>query len=346
MNEENIYTEGTFLSLIQDLLENRDPEVVHARLEELKQLMLHNTRAQQARYVQLLRDLVRVAALEELVGRNMDPVSRAALSCLERLEVEIDDCRPGPVGQNKDIEAEDLTTVAAHIDTADSPEIIRSVTIAALCTIERQEGALERKLYCAGIQRLLEEKMLTEEMRSHSSRALSLWDSLRRIPVRAMAISLLWYDEARDRFRSAAPEDLVCMDTMEELKKGLAVYEKSIQSSPLRDQMFCQRELCRSILRQAGVWLMEEGLDREPLFRSFTRTIRQYLWGELDLLKGMDPYKDNLIPPLVRRLSETLGERNIQIPPVLSTLLRLCVASAEDYDGPVPVWVLEEDKKQ
>ena len=85
---------------------------------------------------------------------------------------------------------------------------------------------------------------------------------------------------------------------------------------------------------------MEQGLDKEPLFRLFTRTIRQYLWGDLALL-SWEKKRDNLIPPLVLRLAAALDDRKAPVPQVLSRLMKLCVGVAMDYEDPDLAWMLE-----
>ena len=348
MYEENIHTRRSILGLTRDLLESRDPAVVQARLEELKGTVVPLSQAQRARYARYLGEAAELTALEELKGRAVEPVSQAAFRALEELEA-----RGAQLpflfreeGSAKQPIGEDLAIIATHIDTADAPETIQAATSVLLDTISAQTGLFEQMLYCAYGLHLMEKKILQETLHLRTSPALSLWDSLRRSPGEALAISLLWYDNETGLFCSAAPEVLASLDTPEDLRKVLAFYEAALHLAPPQERILCQRELCRCILRQAGVWLMEQGLDKEPLFRLFTQVIRQYLWGDLSLLNWENGDRDNLIPPLVRRLFKALGERSISVPPVLSALLRLCVATAEAYDGPVPVQVLKEGEGQ
>ncbi|MTV72371.1 hypothetical protein, partial [Streptococcus pneumoniae] len=70
MNEKNVRTDLAFLSLAQKLLEEGDPKMLQNQLEELKELVIPGSRAQRARYTQLLREVARVAALEELARRD------------------------------------------------------------------------------------------------------------------------------------------------------------------------------------------------------------------------------------------------------------------------------------
>lgn len=214
MNEQNTHADITFLSLAQELLEGSDPQGIPTRLEEMKELVLPCSRAQRARYTQLLQEVAGVTALEELAGQDIGPISRAAFQSLEQLEAQTDDCPLKAWGQEDDFAGENLTTVAAHIDTADSPEIIRAVTAAVLHTIACQKGGLEQKPWYTSVRRMLEEKILMDETPSHPSRALSLWNALRRSPVRDLAIPLLWYDEEKACFYSAASEDLTYINTL------------------------------------------------------------------------------------------------------------------------------------
>lgn len=159
-----------------------------------------------------------------------------------------------------------------------------------------------------------------------------------------MAIPLLWYDREEGLFHSAASEVLVSLDAPEKLRKAITFYEEALRPTPVQERILCQRELCRCILRQAGVWLMEQGLDQESLFRLFTQIIRQYLWGDLHLLQDQeDTDRDNLIPPLILRLSGALDKQEIPVPSVLLRLLRLCIAVAMGFSGPFPFWAMEED---
>lgn len=348
MYEENIHTRRSILGLTQDLLESRDREVVQTRLEELKGIAALLSSAQRARYARYLGKAAKLTALEELKGQAIEPVSQAAFQALEELEARAtqlpflfreEGLAKQPVG-------EDLEIIAAHIGTADAPETIQTATSVLLDTVSAQDGLCEQTLYCAYGRRLMEDKILLETLHLHTSPALSLWDSLRRSPSEALAISLLWYDRETGIFCSAAPEVLASLDTPEELWKVLAFYEAALQLAPLQERILCQRELCRCILRQASSWLMEQGLDKEPLFRLFTQVIRQYLWGDLSLLNWGNKDRDNLIPPLVLRLSGALDERNIPVPPVFSRLLKLCIAVAMDYGDPSLTQVLKEGEGQ
>lgn len=351
MNKENIHTEGTFLSLAQDLLENRDPEVVRARLEELKGIVAPFSQARRARYARALGEAAEHVALEALEGQTVDPISQAAFQALEELEARSAQLpflflEAKTVEPEKQPSVEDLTIIAARIDTADTPEIIRAATNVLLDNISAQEGLFEQTLYCVYGLRLMEDKILMETLRLRTSPALSLWEALRRSPSEALAIALLWYDGETGLFHSAAPEELASKNTPEELRKGIAIYEDALRLIPLQERILYQRELCRAILRQAGVWLMEQGLEKEPLFRLFTQIIRQYLWGDLSLLNLEETNRDMLIPPLVLRLFKALDEQKIPVPPVLSRLLRLCIGIAMDYGAPAFTWMLEEDEKQ
>lgn len=342
MKDENIHTEGNILDFARDLLESRDPERVRARLEELKGLVAPMSPARRARYARLLGEAAGLTALEALEGRTLDPISQIAFQALEDLEDEaarlpllLPELEPA-----EQTDWETLAVIADHVNSADTPETLQAAANVLLDTIGILDGAFEQTLYCAFGIRLMENKILTETLASHTSPALSLWDSLRQAPSEALAIPLLWYDGEEGLFRSAAPEALVSLSTPEELREVIVIYEDAIRSVPAQERILCQQELCRSILRRAGVWLMEQGLDKEPLFRLFTRTIRQYLWGDLALL-SWEKKRDNLIPPLVLRLAAALDDRKAPVPQVLSRLMKLCVGVAMDYEDPDLAWMLE-----
>lgn len=351
MNEENIHIEGTILNLIQDLLGNRDPEVVQTRLEKLKGIVSPFSPARRARYARSLGTAAEHVALEALEGQPVDPISQAAFQALEELEGRAAqlpflflEAEPAEPAEQPNIE--DLIIIAAQIDTADSPEIIRAATNVLLDIISAQKGLFEQTLYCVYGLRLMEDKILMETLHLRTSSALSLWEALRCSPSETLAIPLLWYDGEKGLFHSAAPEELASLNTPEELRRGITIYEDALRLIPLQERILYQRELCRYILRQADIWLVEQGLDQEPLFRLFTQIIRQYLWGDLSLLNLEETNRDTLIPPLVLRFSRALDEQEIPVPPVLSHLLKLCVGIAMDYGAPSFVWMLKEDEKQ
>lgn len=347
MKDEDIHTEGNILGFARDLLESRDPKVVQARLEELKRLVAPMSPARRARYARILGETAEHIALEALEGQTVGPVSQIAFQALENLEDEAAQL-PNLLLELEPAERPDweaLSILADHICSADTPETLRAAANVLLDTIGILDGLFEQTLYCAYGLRLMEDKILTETLASHTSPALSLWDSLRQAPSEALAIPLLWYDGEEGLFRSAAPEVLASLDTPEELREVIAVYEDAIRLIPVQERVLCQKELCRCILRRAGVWLMEQGLDKEPLFRMATRTIRQYLCGDLVLLSS-DKSRDNLIPPLVLRLWAALEDQKVSVPPVLSKLLKLCVRVAMDYSEPSVAWVMEGGEKQ
>lgn len=342
MKEKSTHTEGNILDFARDLLESRAPERVRARLEELKGLVAPMSPTRRARYARLWGEAAGHTALEALEGRTLDPISQIAFQALEDLE---DEAARLPfllpaVEPAEQTDWETLAVIADHVNSADTPETFQAAVNVFLDTIGILDGAFEQTLYCAFGIRLMEDKVLTETLASHTSSALSLWDSLRQAPSEALAIPLLWYDGEEGLFRSAAPEALVSLDTPEELREVIVIYEDAIRSVPAQERILCQQELCRSILRRAGVWLMEQGLDKEPLFRLFTRTIRQYLWGDLALL-SWEKKRDNLIPPLVLRLTAALDDRKAPVPQVLSRLMKLCVGVAMDYEDPDLAWMLE-----
>ena len=342
MKDENIHTEGNILDFARDLLKSRDPKVVQARLEELKGLMAPMSPARRARCARLWREAAGHTALEALEGRTLDPISQIAFQALEDLE---DEAARLPfllpaVEPAEQTDWETLAVIADHVNSADTPETFQAAANVLLDTIGILDGIFEQTLYCAFSIRLMADKILQETLHLRTSPALSLWDSLRRSPGEALAISLLWYDREAGIFCSAAPEVLASLDTPEELREVIVIYEDAIRSVPAQERILCQQELCRSILRRAGVWLMEQGLDKEPLFRLFTRTIRQYLWGDLALL-SWEKKRDNLIPPLVLRLTAALDDRKAPVPQVLSRLMKLCVGVAMDYEDPDLAWMLE-----
>lgn len=345
MNQNHTHTDLTFLSLARRLMEGGDPRALQNRLEALKRIVAPCSRAWQAQYTRLLEEAARMAALRELGEREVSPISQTALRALESLEAQFCKTYVGAGAQISD--EEDLAIMAPRIDSAESPEDIRAITGVALCAIARRAGSFDRALYCTNVQQLLEEKILMEEMNAHPSPAMSLWAALRRAPVRSLAILLLQYDEAGGVFRSAAPAELVCMPTMDELRKALAVYETALNLAPQRERDLCQRDLCRRILQQAGLWLTEEALDQDPLFQPFSKAIWEYLWGAMDFLEDPEHQTgQDLMILLVRRLCDALRDREVPVPPVLACLLQICLASAADCTQPTSARVLEGGEGQ
>lgn len=342
MNEENIHIRHSILGLTRDLLESRTPAVARARLEELKGVVAPLSQAQRARYARYLGEAAELTALEALKGQTIDPISQIAFQAMEDLEARaarLSLLLPAlePVGQT---DWEMLAVIADHVSSADTPETFQAAVNVLLDTIGILDGAFERTLYCTYGLRLMEDKILTAALESHTSPALSLWDSLSRSPSEALAIPLLWYDGGEGLFHTAAPETLVSLRTPEELREAIAIYEDAIRSVPAQERVLCQKELCRCILRRVSTWLTEEGLDKEPCFRFFTRAVRHYLREDLDLL-NLEKKRDNLRSPLALRLWAALDDRQIPVPPVINLLLKLCVRIAMDYDDPDLAWMLE-----
>ena len=342
MNEENIHIRHSILGLTRDLLESRTPAVVRARLGELKGIVAPLSQAERARYARYLGEAAELTALEALKGQTVDPISQIAFQAMEDLEARAARLplllpEPEPAEQT---DWETLAAIADHVNSADTPEIFQAVVNVLLDTIAILDGIFEQTLYCAYGLRLMANKILTVALASHTSPALSLWDSLSRSHSEALAIPLLWYDGGEGLFHTAAPETLVSLRTPEELREVIAIYEDAIRSVPAEERILCRKALCRCILRRVSTWLTEEGLDKEPCFCFFDWAIRQYLWGDQTLL-NLEEKRDDLLFSLALQLWAALDDRQVSVPPVIDLLLKLCVRIAMDYDDPDLAWMLE-----